>query len=61
MYRLFYLYRICEREREPLELQHTFLLCTSSNNITYTYLPEMTTANAFTRNDDSQSSLKVRD
>ena len=23
MYRLFYLYRICEREREPLELQHT--------------------------------------
>ena len=45
MYRLFYLYRICEREREPLELQHTFLLCTSSNNIIYTYLPEMTTAN----------------
>lgn len=45
MYRLFYLYHIYEREREPLELQHTFLLCTSSNNITYTYLPEMTTAN----------------
>ena len=42
MYRLFYRYRICEREREPLELQHTFLLCTNSTN---TYLPEMTTAN----------------
>ena len=49
MYRLFYLYHICEREREPLELQHTFLLCTSSNNITYTYLPEMTTANPVLR------------